>query len=270
MRLRLHNKKANNVIQKIFGYFKGLPLRRIALVMLIIIVSILLMFHFYFASPARITSIFRNDISQLNSVKEAIAKADESFASTATPTQHNESIATLNDLVADTKEVSLPPRIFSTYAFRGENGNVKATLNNLYTANSNNKIDQTDVTLAINSLIATTELADELLNKQQISKDTNEYIKFLESSTTTIQGYDDSSNILDLSEVTDILFLTQQAAEEYADNQDITKFNYRYSNLSSELYKEIINSWDQAINNDYQNYINTQIDGRKAILDALQ
>ncbi len=169
---------------------------------------------------------------------------DYMASETSLKRDNTEAIDSLGNLqqTADDTDVSLPARFVSNYALRSYS--VEDQLDVIYKENSAENLQKISTYSAIYKELITS--ANELL-KKDIVADTTGYIAYLDEPTARITEIEKNNNDLDIKTISRIYSQILSSAEDYRANKNQARFDAQFSNVSSELYKEIIKSWDKSM-----------------------
>lgn len=233
------------LLKRIWKILKKLPWKIILIVTAIILLITGLIFNFYIASTTRITDQYRQNYSEYSALDDSMQIANVYMATeTSLKRDNSEALDSLGNLqqTADDTDVSLPARFISNYALRSYD--VENQLDVIYKENSTENIQKISTYSAIfKELITST---NELL-KKDIVTDTTGYIVYLNESTARIAEIEKNNEELDIQTIGRIYSQILSSAEDYRATKNQPRFDDRFSNVSSELYKEIIKSWDKTM-----------------------
>lgn len=230
------------VVKRIWKLLKPLPWKIIIPIVLGILLLLFAVFHFYLASPSRITSVIESNYESSQTLEEEINKTNvflERIPPFSTDVQEAESALYNLNQSSQSASVSLPPKLFSTYAFRNDE-DTGTQVDTLYDV-----ADSLDVAV----LQRTTEQTGQLLNlskqffEKDIEQDTQGYINLINDINKQLSDITSSGSEMDVSTLQRIYQQVLNSAEQYELTKDIDNFNRQTNNVSSEIYKVIYQSW---------------------------
>lgn len=256
------------IVEFYYKELRKLPWKIIVPVIASVLLIIWLVFHFYIANQGRILNNFDSNTQQLDDITSSIKFTDVAFSNS--PIYNLDGVlGELNSLSQEVTDsnVSLPSKRATVYAFRGEDSATRDRVDSLYLNGADLTADQ--VSESLNGLIVVSQLANDLFSKD-IREDTRSYIEFLDNSRDIITEVDNDSADLNFKTISKIFSHIQLSAEQYLETNDYEQFNRQYSNVSSELIKEIDKSWDETVNGPYLIIISTQLHTQEAILNTFK
>jgi hypothetical protein len=232
------------ITKKLWKIIKPLPWKIIVPSFFAIILLLFAAFHFYFASPSRITDAIESNYESSQVLEEEIDKTSV-FLERIPPysTDIQEADSTLYNLnqVSQSASIALPPMLFSSYAFR-DDADTTDQIENLYSVADK---------LNISVLQKTSEQTSQLLNiskqffEKDIEQDTTQYINLLNEISEQLDSLTVNGSELDVSTLQRIFQQILNSAKQYEITKDIENFNLQTNNVSSEVYKVIYQSWSE-------------------------
>ena len=228
----------------VYRLLKPLPWKIIIPTVLGILLLLFAVFHFYLASLSRVTGVIESNYESSQILEEEINKTNvflERIPPFSKDVQVAESALYNLNQSSQSASVSLPPKMFSSYAFRNDE-NAGAQVDTLYDV-----ADNLDVAV----LQRTTEQTSQLLNlsrqffEKDIEQDTQSYIILIKDINKQLSDITNSGSELDVSTLQRIFQQVLNSAEQYELTNDIKNFNQQTNNVSSEIYKVIYQSWNE-------------------------
>lgn len=221
---------------------KSLPWKIIAPTSVFIVITGFLVFNFYLASPERITQSIEANYESSQILEDEINKSTV-FIQQIPPystdiAEAETSLYKLKDLAAKSS-VSLPPKIFSDYAFRNDD-ELLAQIDTLYISSEN--INLPELESYAQSTIEILNLSKQLF-EQDISENTQDYIDSLKESKQKLEAISNQGSTIDTSTQNRIIQQVLDSAEQYQLTKNIDNFNQQTGNVTSELYKVTYQSW---------------------------
>lgn len=230
------------LINKALIKIKSLPWKIILPMLVIVPLLMFAVFHFYLASPSRVTGAIESNYQSSQELEEEINKTSE-FIERIPPYSTDIQVAetalfNLSQYVRQAN-INLPPKLISSYAFRKDN-DVSQQVESLYLVYDS---------LSVSTLERTAEQASYLLNlskqffEQDIEQDTQSYIAFLENILNQVKELEVNETELDITTFQRVYQQILESAKQYELTLDIDNFNSQTNNISSEIYKTIYRSW---------------------------
>jgi hypothetical protein len=231
------------LLRKLWKILRPLPWKKIIPSFVVVLVLLFSIFHFYLASPTRITAVIESNYVSSQVLEEELIKSGkivEQIPAFSTDVQKAESALFTISKTAQTSSLSLPPRFFTSYAFRNDDG-LDAQIDTLYSANTNINLSELQRTSLETSQLITVSRD---FFERDISKNTQSYITFVKDIKKQLDELIQSESALDLNTLQRIFQQVLNSAEQYEITQDLDNFNQQTNNVTSEIYKVIYQSWD--------------------------
>jgi prefoldin subunit 5 len=249
--------------KKIAKFSKSLPWKQIGTVSMALFFVVWASIHFFFASADRIVVNFNTNYTAYENIETGINGINIKFKrlnKDGLKTIQSD-LEKLSQISVDT-EVALPPKFFVNYALRNEPEEYKIQIESLY--KPANSPDLVVITEGSKATAEATRLILALLDStDSVEKDTEGYISFLREAIETLQEQDASDNV-DLATIIKIFTYINEAALQYQISGDKNGFDARYSNLSSELLKELSITWEKSSANQHN-----RVSAQRSTLESL-
>jgi hypothetical protein len=221
--------------------YRKLPFRRFVVFSMLSIGLSVLIFHVYIASPNRIINELTAAKTELIEVITASKVIDETIEKL-----NNDNLQAAINILKSQNEIinslssDLPWSLATMYALNGKGPEMSSLTAKLYS--NNTKIDKRGLIEITTTTVSLLEIAHDTLSEQPVSEDQAAYSQRIKIAIEKLQELDKSESI-DLKTVIRLYQYIYEASIGYESNKDIFGYTNRYSNLSSEIVKEVQNSW---------------------------